>query len=55
MYTIGYDLGSSSVKCVILDVEQGIPVASGSYPRRQTVLQFRILHLNKKLFNINIA
>jgi xylulokinase len=32
MFTIGYDIGSSSVKCVILNIEQGIQVASGFYP-----------------------
>ena len=42
MYTIGYDLGSSSVKCVILDVEKGIPVASGSYPQDEMEITARM-------------
>jgi xylulokinase len=42
MYTIGYDLGSSSVKCVILDVEKGIPVVSGSYPQAEMEITARM-------------
>jgi xylulokinase len=32
MYTIGYDIGSSSIKCAIFDCADGRTVAHGSYP-----------------------
>lgn len=35
MYTIGYDIGSSSIKCAIFDREQGRTVAHGSYPAEE--------------------
>jgi xylulokinase len=35
MFTIGYDIGSSSIKCAVFDCEQGIVVAHGSYPAEE--------------------
>jgi xylulokinase len=32
MLTLGYDIGSSSIKCAILDCENGEIIADGSYP-----------------------
>ncbi|MCX7797929.1 MAG: FGGY family carbohydrate kinase [Melioribacter sp.] len=35
MYSIGYDIGSSSIKCSILDIEKGKPVIQGYYPQEE--------------------
>lgn len=35
MYSIGYDIGSSSIKCSILDIEQGKVIAQGSHPKEE--------------------
>lgn len=35
MLTIGYDIGSSSVKAVLFDVEKGIPVAGAYSPKQE--------------------
>lgn len=35
MYSIGYDIGSSSIKCSILDVEKGKAVIQGYYPEQE--------------------
>lgn len=35
MYSIGYDIGSSSIKCSILDIEKGKPVIQGFYPEEE--------------------
>lgn len=35
MLTVGYDIGSSSIKCAILDCESGNTVAHGSYPTEE--------------------
>lgn len=32
MYTLGYDVGSSSIKCAVVDIDQGKTIASGFYP-----------------------
>jgi xylulokinase len=39
MYTLGYDIGSSSIKCSIFDCEHGISVAHGSYPAEEMTIQ----------------
>ncbi|MEW6062032.1 MAG: FGGY family carbohydrate kinase, partial [Bacteroidota bacterium] len=39
MYSIGYDIGSSSIKCSILDVEQGKVIAQGFYPNDEMPIQ----------------
>lgn len=33
MYAMGYDIGSSSIKCAIIDCDQGTIVAQGAYPQ----------------------
>jgi xylulokinase len=38
MYTLGYDIGSSSIKCAIFDCAQGITVAHGSYPAEEMAI-----------------
>ncbi len=35
MYSLGYDIGSSSVKCAILDCETGTVIAHGSLPSEE--------------------
>ena len=35
MYLLGYDIGSSSVKASLVDVDTGKSVASGSYPKHE--------------------
>lgn len=35
MYSIGYDIGSSSIKGAIIDLETGIQLASGFYPKSE--------------------
>ena len=35
MYTLGYDIGSSSIKCAIFDCTSGRTVAHGSYPSEE--------------------
>ena len=35
MYTLGYDIGSSSIKCAILDCTTGATVAHGAYPAEE--------------------
>ena len=35
MYLLGYDLGSSSVKAALLEVESGRCVASAFYPKEE--------------------
>ncbi len=35
MYTLGYDIGSSSIKCAIFDCASGRTVAHGSYPSEE--------------------
>jgi xylulokinase len=35
MYSIGYDIGSSSIKCTILEIETGKVASSGSYPNTE--------------------
>ncbi len=39
MYSLGYDLGSSSIKCAILDCESGKAIGSGSYPAEEMEIQ----------------
>lgn len=43
MYLLGYDIGSSSVKASLVDVETGKSVASGSFPKHEA----RIISLKK--------
>ncbi len=38
MYTLGYDIGSSSIKCAIFDHEAGVTVAHGSYPAEEMAI-----------------
>ena len=35
MYSLGYYLGSSSIKCSILDIERGVTVSQDFYPREE--------------------
>ena len=35
MYSLGYDIGSSSIKCAILDCATGVTIAHGSYPSEE--------------------
>ena len=35
MYSLGYDIGSSSVKCSIINIDSGIEIASGFYPENE--------------------
>ncbi len=39
MLSLGYDIGSSSIKCAILDCESGKAVALGSYPAEEMAIQ----------------
>ncbi len=39
MLSIGYDIGSSSIKCAILDCENGKTIAHGSYPAEEMEIQ----------------
>jgi xylulokinase len=39
MFSIGYDIGSSSIKCAILDCESGKTVAHGSHPAEEMEIQ----------------
>ena len=39
MYLIGFDLGSSSVKAVLLNAETGQAVASAFYPETEMVIE----------------
>jgi xylulokinase len=39
MFSIGYDIGSSSIKCAILDCETGKTVAHGSHPAEEMEIQ----------------
>lgn len=41
MYLLGYDIGSSSVKATLIDVNSGLPVASAFYPK--TEMQIKAL------------
>jgi len=38
MFSLGYDIGSSSIKCAILDCESGRTVALGSYPAEEMAI-----------------
>lgn len=38
MYSIGYDIGSSFIKCSIVEIETGTVVAAGSYPETEMVI-----------------
>lgn len=38
MYSIGYDIGSSSIKCAVYDVETGCSIAHGSYPDEEMAI-----------------
>jgi xylulokinase len=38
MYTLGYDIGSSSIKCAIFDCAQGTTIAHGSYPAEEMTI-----------------
>lgn len=35
MLSLGYDIGSSSIKCTIIDLESGTVVAQGFYPKEE--------------------
>lgn len=35
MYSIGYDIGSSSIKCAIFDIEKGKTISQGFYPPQE--------------------
>ena len=39
MLSLGYDIGSSSIKCAILDCESGKTIAHGSYPAEEMEIQ----------------
>lgn len=39
MLTLGYDIGSSSIKCAIFDCDHGVTVAHGSYPSEEMAIQ----------------
>jgi xylulokinase len=39
MYTLGYDIGSSSIKCAILDCSSGKTLAHGSFPPEEMPIQ----------------
>ncbi len=39
MLTLGYDIGSSSIKCAIMDCESGQTVAHGSHPAEEMEIQ----------------
>jgi len=38
MYSLGYDIGSSSIKCAIFNCETGAAVAHGSYPAEEMAI-----------------
>jgi xylulokinase len=38
MYTLGYDIGSSSIKCAILDCGTGKTIAHGSFPSEEMAI-----------------
>ena len=38
MLTIGYDIGSSSIKCSVLDCESGITIAHDFYPQDEMII-----------------
>lgn len=38
MYSLGYDIGSSSIKCSIIEVENGSVVAQGFYPQEEMTI-----------------
>jgi xylulokinase len=38
MYTLGFDIGSSSIKCAILDCATGTTIAHGSYPAEEMAI-----------------
>lgn len=38
MYSLGYDIGSSSIKCAIYDCETGTSIAHGSYPNEEMAI-----------------
>jgi xylulokinase len=38
MYTLGFDLGSSSIKCAILDCASGKTIAHGGYPAEEMAI-----------------
>ncbi|MDD6209148.1 MAG: FGGY family carbohydrate kinase [Bacteroidales bacterium] len=39
MYVIGYDIGSSSVKASLVEIESGVCVASAFYPKQEMAIQ----------------
>jgi len=39
MLSLGYDIGSSSIKCAVLDCESGKTIAHGSYPPEEMEIQ----------------
>ena len=39
MYLLGYDIGSSSVKASLVDVQSGACVASASYPKTEAPIK----------------
>jgi xylulokinase len=39
MLSLGYDIGSSSIKCALLDCERGNTIAVGSYPAEEMEIQ----------------
>lgn len=38
MYSLGYDIGSSSIKCTIIDIETGKVAAQGFYPQEEMLI-----------------
>jgi xylulokinase len=38
LYSLGYDIGSSSIKCSIIEVENGSVVAQGFYPQEEMTI-----------------
>jgi xylulokinase len=39
MFSLGYDVGSSSIKCAILDCESGKTIALGAFPAEEMAIQ----------------
>ncbi len=39
MYSIGYDIGSSSIKCAVVDCDSGRTIGLGSYPEEEMAIQ----------------
>ncbi len=35
MLSVGFDIGSSSIKCSIIDIESGTSIAQGFYPSEE--------------------